>query len=187
MNAIKPFSTAISIDTATSVDTAMYFDTFITPVGAMITVRSEQGLHYVEFQDGPSPLPVGEGWRRDALFCQAAREQLQAYFDGDLMRFTLPLAPLGTAFQQRVWSLLAKVPYGETITYGAMATQLQQPSAARAVGMATGRNPLSVILPCHRVVGSNRKLTGFRGGLPIKVFLLTLEGLAVDEQRLLQA
>lgn len=172
MNAIVPLNST------------MYFDTFTTPVGDMITVQSEQGLHYVEFQEGAHPLAVADRWRRDAVFGQPAREQLQAYFDGDLTRFTLPLAPSGSAFQQRVWSILAAVPYGQTTTYGAMAKQLQQPSAARAVGMATGRNPLSVVLPCHRVVGSNRKLTGFRGGLPIKIFLLKLEGLAVDEQSL---
>lgn len=167
-----------------AVQTAMYFDTFTTPVGTMIAVQSEQGVHYVEFQEGSYPLAESDLWQRDAVFCQAAREQLQAYFDGDLTRFHLPLAPLGTAFQQRVWQVLGQVPYGQTTTYGEMAQVLEQPSAARAVGMATGRNPLAVILPCHRVVGSNRKLTGFRGGLPIKKFLLRLEGLNVDEQRL---
>lgn len=167
-----------------SVPTAMYFDTFPTPVGTMIAVQSDAGVHYVDFQQGSRPLTLSQGWQRDATFCQPVREQLQAYFDRDLTRFTLRLAPLGTMFQQRVWQLLAEVPYGQTTTYGAMAQALQQPSAARAVGMATGRNPLAVILPCHRVVSSNRKLTGFRGGLPIKKFLLALEGLSVGEQRL---
>ncbi|WP_439136175.1 methylated-DNA--[protein]-cysteine S-methyltransferase, partial [Pseudomaricurvus sp.] len=105
-----------------------------------------------------------------------------AYFEGELTTFDLPLAPIGTEFQQRVWRALAKVPFGTTITYGEMATQLDQPSASRAVGMANGRNPLSIVLPCHRVVGTSRKLTGYRGGLPIKTFLLNLEGLRIDER-----
>jgi methylated-DNA-[protein]-cysteine S-methyltransferase len=167
----------------TPLNTPMYFDTFDTPAGTMIAVQSERGLHYVEFQDGPHPLPIGSTWLRDADFCRTAREQLLAYFAGELTIFNLPMAPLGTDFQQRVWAVLAKVPYGQTITYGAMAKQLQQPSAARAVGMANGRNPLSIVLPCHRVVGSNHTLTGYRGGLPIKTLLLKLEGVTVNEQQ----
>lgn len=170
----------------TPLNTPMYFDTFATLAGTMIAVQSERGLHYVEFQEGPYPLPVAGNWRRDRGFCQTAREQLLAYFDGSLTAFDLPLAPLGTDFQQRVWNALAEVPYGQTITYGDMARQLQQPSAARAVGMANGRNPLSIVLPCHRVVGTNRKLTGYRGGLPIKTLLLKLEGLMINEQQQLE-
>lgn len=161
----------------------MHFDTFDTPAGTMITVQSERGLHYVEFQDSPHPLPIAANWQRNRDGCRDAREQLLAYFAGELITFDLPLAPLGTEFQQRVWKVLAEVPYGHITTYGEMARRLQQPSAARAVGMANGRNPLSIVLPCHRVVGSNRKLTGYRGGLPIKTLLLKLEGLMVNDQQ----
>lgn len=164
-------------------NTRMAFDTFNTPVGTMIVVQDDQGVRYIDFQDGPEPLSPVDSWQRDARFCQAAREQLQAYFVGELTQFDLPLAPIGTDFQQRVWTVLADVPYGQTISYGEMAKQLQHASAARAVGMANGRNPLAIVLPCHRVVGANRTLTGYRGGLPIKTFLLTLEGLTIDQQR----
>ncbi|NHO66274.1 methylated-DNA--[protein]-cysteine S-methyltransferase [Aestuariicella hydrocarbonica] len=161
----------------------MCFDTFTTPVGTLIVVQDEQGLRYIDFQDGPNPLTPMDSWQRDTHFCQAAREQLLAYFASELLRFELPLAPIGTAFQQRVWRVLAQVPYGTTMTYGEMAQQLNQPSASRAVGMANGRNPLAIVLPCHRVVGANRTLTGYRGGLPIKTCLLKLEGLAIDEPK----
>lgn len=170
------------MNSITPQQTPMVFDTFSTPVGTMIVVQDEQGLRYIDFLDCPNPLPTVDSWRRDKLACQPAREQLQAYFAGELKRFDLPLALIGTDFQQRVWEVLAEVPFGTTITYGEMAKQLNQPSASRAVGMANGRNPLSIVLPCHRVVGSNRKLTGYRGGLPIKMFLLKLEGLNIDEQ-----
>ncbi len=161
-----------------------YFDTFTSPVGEVIVVQDKQGVRYVDFQDGPKPLPIRAEWQRNPAFCRQAREQLQAYFAGDLTQFELPLAPIGTDFQQRVWHVLAEVPYGHTCSYGDMAQRLNQPTAARAVGMANGRNPISIILPCHRVVGSNRKLTGYRGGLPIKTFLLTLEGFSIDNQQI---
>lgn len=163
-------------------NTPMVFDTFKTPVGMMIVVQDEEGLRYIDFQDCPNPLTPANTWQQDKHFCKPAREQLLSYFNGELTAFELPLAPIGTEFQQRVWEILAEVPFGTIITYGNMAKQLHRPSASRAVGMANGRNPLSIVLPCHRVVGANRKLTGYRGGLPIKTFLLKLEGLNVSQQ-----
>lgn len=162
--------------------TPMVFDTFSTPVGTMIVVQDDEGIRYIDFQDCPTPLTPAHSWKRDSRACQSAREQLLAYFNRELTCFDLPLAPIGTEFQQRVWSVLADVPFGTTITYGDMARQLHQPSASRAVGMANGRNPLSIVLPCHRVVGASRKLTGYRGGLPIKMALLKLEGLDINSQ-----
>jgi methylated-DNA-[protein]-cysteine S-methyltransferase len=106
---------------------------------------------------------------------KAAADQLEAYFAGTLTRFTLPLAPRGSAFQQRVWEALQEIPYGETESYGALAERIGSPGAARAVGLANGRNPIGIVIPCHRVVGSNGSLTGYGGGLDRKKQLLDLE------------
>lgn len=105
--------------------------------------------------------------------CQA---ELQAYFAGDLCSFSVPLNPLGTDFQQRVWTQLREIPYGQTVSYATIARAIGQPTASRAVGMANGKNPLTIIVPCHRVIGQNGSLTGYAGGLTRKQFLLSLEG-----------
>ena len=101
--------------------------------------------------------------------------QLRAYFAGELETFDLTLAPEGTPFQQRVWDELCKIAYGETISYGELAKRIGNPNASRAVGLANGSNPIPIVIPCHRVIGSNGKLTGYGGGLPIKGKLLALE------------
>ncbi|WP_435214200.1 methylated-DNA--[protein]-cysteine S-methyltransferase [Luminiphilus sp. nBUS_16] len=113
--------------------------------------------------------------RSCALLDECAR-QLQAYFDGRLTAFDIPVAPTGTAFQQRVWQRLIDVSFGQTLSYGQLAQRLDPPTAPRAVGSAVGRNPISLILPCHRIVGSSGDLTGFAGGLDRKEWLLTHEG-----------
>ena len=105
-----------------------------------------------------------------------ARQQLTEYFAGQRREFDLPLAPAGTDFQRRVWELLREIPFGETVTYGDLARRLGNPRAARAVGMACNRNPIAIVVPCHRVVGSTGSLTGYAGGLDAKAFLLKLEG-----------
>jgi len=102
--------------------------------------------------------------------------QLQAYFDGRLTAFDLPVAPAGTNFQQRVWQRLMAIPFGHTLSYGQLAETLQPPTSPRAIGNAVGRNPISIVLPCHRVLGSRGDLTGFAGGLDRKEWLLTHEG-----------
>ena len=118
-------------------------------------------------------------WRRDdGAFAKAAR-QLTAYFAGDLTRFDLPLHITGTDFRRRVWSELQTIPYGETISYAALANRIGRPRAFRAVGAANGANPLPIVVPCHRVIGSDGSLTGFGGGIEVKRFLLGLEGVAV--------
>lgn len=104
-----------------------------------------------------------------------AAEQLAAYFAGELTAFDLPLAPAGTEFQQKVWSQLRAIPYGETRTYGELATKLRRPTASRAVGAANGKNPLGIVVPCHRVIGASGDLTGYAGGLPMKKWLLAHE------------
>ncbi|MDX1983869.1 MAG: methylated-DNA--[protein]-cysteine S-methyltransferase, partial [Bryobacteraceae bacterium] len=105
--------------------------------------------------------------------------QLDAYFKGALHDFDVPLAPLGTPFQRNVWSALREIPYGRTISYGELARRIGNPSASRAVGLANGSNPIAIIVPCHRVIGANGKLTGFGGGLDVKRKLLDLERQAI--------
>lgn len=127
------------------------------------------------------PAPDAFGVRSEQGF-EPVQRQLVEYFAGERTEFELDTATAGDEFQRRVWELIDRIPYGETTTYGAMATELGDPTLARRVGGAVGRNPLSVIVPCHRVVGKDGKLTGYAGGLERKRFLLELEGAAVVAQ-----
>ncbi len=142
-----------------------------SPIGTLGLVASGSGLRGVYF-DGERVQPSG----RSAVV-DAAAEQLDAYFAGELLDFDLPLELDGTDFQRRCWLALATIPYGQTVSYGEQARRLGLgPASARAVGAANGQNPLPIVLPCHRVVGADGSLTGFGGGLPVKRFLLELEG-----------
>ena len=148
-----------------------------SPVGALLLAGSDAGLHLIEFENPRHPMAQCEQWQ--AGECDAIRvtvRQLHEYFAGKRQAFDLPLAPRGTPFQMDVWHTLASIPYGRTITYAQLANQVGRPSAVRAVGAANGRNPLPIVLPCHRVIGSDGSLTGFGGGLPTKEFLLRMEG-----------
>lgn len=148
-----------------------------SPVGPLTLVGTDGHLTGVYFSEHSHlPDPDGFGPRTDAGFENATR-QLAEYFAGDRTSFDVPLAPVGNAFQQKVWALLRRIPYGQTRTYGQLAAELGDPGLARAVGTANGRNPLSVIVPCHRVVGADGNLTGYAGGLERKRFLLALEEL----------
>ncbi len=120
-------------------------------------------------------MPPREDWQRDDSIFKDAFAQLRAYFEGELTTFNLPLCFAGTAFQKAVWRALLDIPFGETTSYGALAALIGQPSASRAVGAANGANPLPIIAPCHRVIGSDQSLTGFGGGLDTKRFLLNHE------------
>ena len=139
-----------------------------TPIGTLWLARDEHGLSNVAFAG------ASEAASRDELLLEAAG-QLRAYFARELERFELPLSPAGTEFQRRVWRALEAIPYGTTTTYAALAASLGSPAACRAVGAANGRNPLPVVEPCHRVVGSAGALTGYGGGLERKRALLDLE------------
>ena len=142
-----------------------------SPIGPLGLVASETGLERVFF-DGARIRPEG----RSPVLEEAA-QQLDAYFRGDLVAFDLPLELDGTDFQRQCWLALATIPYGQTVSYGEQARRLGLgPAAARAVGAANGQNPLPIVLPCHRVIGSDGSLTGFGGGLPTKRFLLEHEG-----------
>jgi methylated-DNA-[protein]-cysteine S-methyltransferase len=143
-----------------------------SPVGELILLGSEDGLREILWKE--RGLPRGADARGCDVLGEAAR-QLRAYFDGELLRFDLPLDLVGTPFQVEAWQALAEIPYGTTISYGAQARRLGRPAAARAVGAANGRNPVPVVLPCHRIVGADRSLVGFRGGLDRKAWLLEHE------------
>jgi methylated-DNA-[protein]-cysteine S-methyltransferase len=145
-----------------------------SPIGPLLLVSDSSGLRQIIFAHNGEPSPKPD-WHKDSSpFAEPVR-QLRAYFAGELEDFDLPLAPEGTPFQQKVWSELCKIPYGETISYGGLARRMGNPNASRAVGLANGSNPIPIVIPCHRVIGSNGKLTGYGGGLPIKEKLLALE------------
>lgn len=147
-----------------------------SPVGELLLAGDGEALLGAWFLDEHAPPRVSPTWvRDDGAFGQAVA-QLRAYFARELTAFDLPLAPRGTPFQQRMWAALREVPYGATTTYARLAEQLGKPRAARAVGLANGRNPLAVVIPCHRVLGSDGRLTGYAGGLHRKQWLLALEG-----------
>lgn len=146
-----------------------------SPIGPLLLAGEADGLYYLSFVRGDRPIEVAPDWRRDADSFRPVMDELEDYFAGRLMRFTVPLAPRGTPFQLRVWQALCDIPYGETISYGELARRIGDPKASRAVGLANGANPLAIIVPCHRVIGSNGSLTGYGGGLPIKQALLALE------------
>ncbi|HZR67322.1 MAG TPA: methylated-DNA--[protein]-cysteine S-methyltransferase [Terriglobales bacterium] len=146
-----------------------------SPLGALLLASDEKGLREINFMDGRHPARPKPEWQEDSAALKETVRQLRAYFSGELKDFDLPLAPQGTEFQQNVWAELCKIPYGETISYGELARRIGNPNASRAVGLANGSNPIPVIIPCHRVIGSNGKLTGYGGGLPIKEKLLALE------------
>lgn len=154
-----------------------------SPIGPLMLVGSETGLYAIHFtRDGVRPMPEA-GWQHDPAALAQAVQQLTEYFAGERRAFSLALAPQGTPFQREVWAALQTIPYGQTTSYGVLAGQLGRPSAARAVGAANGQNPLPIVIPCHRVVGSNGALTGYAGGLAIKRALLKLEGAALGPEQ----
>jgi methylated-DNA-[protein]-cysteine S-methyltransferase len=154
--------------------------TMETPVGELTLVASERGLRAVLWpNERPGRVPVGETVGESASGNPSAQailhdavQQLEEYFRGERREFDLPLDPVGTEFQQQAWQVLRTIPYGETISYGEQAGRLGDTNKSRAVGAANGRNPISIIVPCHRVVGSTGKLTGFAAGVDTKAWLL---------------
>ena len=147
-----------------------------TPVGAIVIVENGTAVTHVFFSRMVQPEHVE--WEETPLLRQTA-SQLDEYFQGARRMFDVPLSPQGTEFEQTVWKALQTIPHGETRSYGDIARQIGQPSACRAVGHANNQNPISIIIPCHRVIGANGKLTGYAGGLTIKQYLLELEQGAV--------
>ena len=146
-----------------------------TPVGGLLLARNDAGLRLIQFLAPAEAGSYQRSWERREDGFDDVVGQLTEYFAGSRRQFTVALAPEGTPFQQRVWRALLDIPYGDTISYGALASRIGQPSASRAVGLANGSNPLPIVIPCHRVIGSNGQLTGYGGGLAIKEQLLALE------------
>lgn len=149
-----------------------------TPIGDLTVVADGGALtavYMIEHRHAPADGTFGPLAGQDDEVCQAAESQLREYFDGDRQEFDLPLAPAGTEFQQKVWMALRTIGYGETESYGEVAARIGSPSASRAVGLANGRNPISIIVPCHRVIGADGSLTGYGGGIERKTILLDLE------------
>lgn len=156
----------------------MLYHQFNSPLGGVLLAAEDERLRGLWFE-GQKYYPPVQAWRAapDSTLLREASDQLTAYFEGRLRAFNLPLSlATGTPFQQQVWQALLAIPAGETLTYGALARRLQRPRAVRAVAAAVGRNPLSVVVPCHRVLGANGSLTGYAGGLDRKARLLALEG-----------
>ena len=155
-----------------------------SPIGPLTVIGADGAITHVHMGDskhGPADDALGTPADPSAEPFASARAQLAAYFAGELREFDLPLAPRGDAFHQRVWALLREIPYGETRSYGDLARALGDRNLAQAVGTANGRNPIAVVVPCHRVIGADGSLVGYAGGLSRKRFLLALEEPPADE------
>ena len=146
-----------------------------SPIGPLTVAGSEGAVVRIAFPIHP-PDPQALGWRRSPAELAEPLRQLDAYFAGELQRFDLILQPQGTPFQLSVWRALQAIPFGEAVSYAEIAARIGKPAAVRAVGAANGRNPLPIVVPCHRVIGKDGSLTGFGGGLPAKQWLLAHEG-----------
>ncbi len=146
-----------------------------SPIGALLLAGDDEGLKFVGFPEGKGQVQPQSEWKKDERAFKDVKKQLDEYFTGKRKTFDLKLAPSGTAFQREVLTALQQIPYGETRSYQDIASDVGRPRAVRAVGAANGRNPLPIIIPCHRVIGANGSLTGFGGGLPVKQYLLDLE------------
>jgi methylated-DNA-[protein]-cysteine S-methyltransferase len=153
----------------------MLYTTLDSPVGELLLSGDGQALHGLYMQEGRTAAAVRADWQRDDDAFTDVRAQLDEYFDGRRTDFDLPLAMAGSEFQRRVWRALQDIPYGETVSYGEQARRLGPPATPRNVGATNGRNPISIIVPCHRVIGSDGSLTGYGGGLERKRMLLDLE------------
>ncbi len=155
--------------------TTIYYSYLVSPLGRLLATAEEPfltGLYLPGHKGCPAP---DAAWQRNDEPFASVRRQLAEYFTGDRTRFNVALKPLGTRFQQRVWHELVQIPFGTTITYAQLAQRIGRPSAARAVGHANSRNPISIIIPCHRVIGADGRLTGYAGGLDKKRWLLDWE------------
>ena len=156
---------------------SLFHDTLDTSLGILTLEASERGLCSIQFPNRPEP---SKGRMTSNSVIKLAKRELKAYFARQLKKFSVPLDWHGTAFQESVWQALTAIPYGETVSYTDIARAIGRPQSARPTGGAVGRNPIPIIVPCHRVIGSDHTLTGFTGGLNIKVALLELEGRLIE-------
>ena len=153
----------------------MYYEITESPIGPILLAGNEKGLKRLIFLKGKKRIEIPSDWIENKEYFREAARQLEDYFSGKLESFDLELALEGTDFQKSVWKALCEIPYGETRTYKEIAVSIGKPKAYRAVGLANNRNPIAIIIPCHRVIGADGKLTGYASGLDIKEFLLRLE------------
>lgn len=153
----------------------MIYTTVESPIGELLLLGDGEVLRGLYMQAGRRPIRIRPAWERDDSAFPEAREQLAQYFAGERTSFDLPMQLDGSVFQRTVWHALTEIPYGQTISYGELARRIGRPDLARAVGTANGQNPIAVIVPCHRVIGSDGKLVGYGGGLENKRLLLDLE------------
>lgn len=156
-------------------ETALDYTYYDSPVGALLLAGTPDALYLLSFPTGPKVRQPRNGWRENATTFKKVADQLDEYFAGERLVFDLDLVLVGTDFQKQVWKTLPTIPFGQTISYGQLAEKIGRPKASRAVGAANGANNLSIILPCHRVIGANKSLTGFGGGLETKEYLLRHE------------
>jgi methylated-DNA-[protein]-cysteine S-methyltransferase len=159
----------------------VHFSRIDSPVGPLLLAATDDGLRYLMFDRGPLPRPrPDEVWIESSAALRVYEEQLHAYFRGELRAFTCKLDLKGTFFQKKCWSALQQIPYGTTCSYRELAKQVGSPRAFRAVGQANHNNPVAIIVPCHRVIGTNGSLTGYGGGMEVKEKLLRMEGAALQ-------
>lgn len=152
-----------------------YYTYIDTPVGTLLLAGCNHGLQVISFQCGKGGLAPEPDWQESPAFFRRVTQQLQQYFRGKRTVFDVKIAPKGTAFQTAVWKALEAIPYGQTRSYADIAKVVGRPRAVRAVGLANGRNPISIVVPCHRVIGKDGSLVGYGGGLNVKQALLDLE------------
>ncbi|MCR9219616.1 MAG: methylated-DNA--[protein]-cysteine S-methyltransferase [Alphaproteobacteria bacterium] len=161
------------------------YDILEGPLGPLLAAGDGAALQRLTLPEGDDPAAPAPGWRRAPDAFAGLRRALSAYFAGEARAFDIPLRPQGTTFQLTVWRALQDIPYGTTRSYGEIARAIGAPTASRAVGAANGRNPIPILIPCHRVIGAQGALTGFGGGLSRKAFLLRLEGATSEQPTLL--
>ena len=161
----------------------MYYTYLNSPVGRLLLAGTESALSMIGFPEGKGRVEAKPEWREHDTMFDEVKRQLGEYFEGQRTEFYLSLAPTGTEFQLSVLDALLEIPFGETRSYQDIATFIDRPKAVRAVGAANGRNPLPIVIPCHRVIGADGSLTGFGGGLPTKTWLLEHEGVLPPEQK----
>ena len=153
----------------------IYYDLIPSPIGQLLLVAAEHGLQQIVFEGENQSDTIKDSWIKAPDKLRTVSNQLAAYFRKELEIFDVKLSPQGTAFQKQIWNELIKIPYGQTCSYLDIAIAIGKPKACRAIGMANSKNPIPIIIPCHRVIGKNGELTGYAGGLSKKSYLLTLE------------
>ena len=154
-----------------------YHNYYESPIGQLVIVHNNEGITHLYLADR---IQIEDSLFKETLLIQETKKQLNEYFTGMRQTFDLPLAPTGTAFQQKVWETLRTIPCGQTYSYKKLAEKIKQPKAVRAVGGANNKNPILILIPCHRVIGANGKLIGYAAGLEMKKYLLALEGISYE-------